>query len=197
MSGLEHEDEFEAYLRHRSVLRRPESPTQGLEPPEDLDKIVLRTAREAIQPPRQMPVYRAPRWALPVGLAAGILLCLSIVLNVSLNTMRRQEAPPQVTSAPAAPAVAPAPLAKRATAEADLRAKPLEAPGNGSTAHASETAPALPAARADPKLWLQRIEALRAQGKIAAADGEWRRFRAAFPDFPATAPPDPPSGTAK
>jgi hypothetical protein len=58
-------------------------------------------------------------------------------------------------------------------------------------------APARQSAHAAPELWLKRIEALRAQGQIAEADAEWRRFRAAFPDFPATASPAPPAGTAK
>jgi hypothetical protein len=160
MSGLEHEDEFETYLRRRSVLRGRESPTQGLEPPEDLDKIVLRTAREAIQASPQMHVYRAPRWALPVGRAATILLCLSVILNVSLRGIRHQEAPLQTSVSPQAPT------------------------------------PDERAAHADPQLWLKRIEALRAQGKIAEADGEWRQFRAAFPDFPVTAAPHS-SGAAK
>jgi hypothetical protein len=58
-------------------------------------------------------------------------------------------------------------------------------------------APALQPKDLAPELWLKRIETLRAQGKIAEADTEWRRFRATFPDFPAPATAAPPSGTAK
>jgi hypothetical protein len=38
---------------------------------------------------------------------------------------------------------------------------------------------------ADPKAWLQQIDALRAAGKIERADAEMRRFRAAFPGYAA------------
>ena len=33
-------------------------------------------------------IQRAPRWAVPVALAATIMLCLSVVMNISLNTNR-------------------------------------------------------------------------------------------------------------
>jgi hypothetical protein len=38
--------------------------------------------------PGKQQTHRPPRWAVPVALAATVLLCLSVVLNVSLNTNR-------------------------------------------------------------------------------------------------------------
>jgi len=97
MSGSERDAEFEAFLRQRSVLSRGQRVARQLEPPEVLDDIVLTQARQAIQSGKQPPLYRAPRWALPVALAATLLLSMSIVLNVSLNarkqTQTSQEAP--------------------------------------------------------------------------------------------------------
>ena len=53
---------------------------------------------------------------------------------------------------------------------------------------------------ADPKVWLQQINALRAAGKKDQAEAEMRRFKAAFPDYaipaaPAAAPAGPVSPT--
>jgi hypothetical protein len=104
------EDEFEAFLKRRTVLPNGMSDDDKLEPPKALDAIVLRKAREAIHARRQP--NRAPRWATPVALAATILLCLSIVLNVSLNTNRPAANLQQMTAgtadkeplAPASPA---------------------------------------------------------------------------------------------
>jgi cytoskeletal protein RodZ len=59
-----------------------------LSPPAELDERVLDAAREAIQAPRQANPGRPARWAVPVALAATILLCLSVVLNVALNRGR-------------------------------------------------------------------------------------------------------------
>jgi hypothetical protein len=103
MSGLRSDDEFEAFLRTRVVLRDRNMGSEKLEPPEDLDNIVLTKARHAIQAPQQMPVYRAPRWALPVALAATILLSLSVALNVSLNGSK----PPAALAKSEMPAAAP------------------------------------------------------------------------------------------
>jgi hypothetical protein len=79
-------DDFETFLKTRTVLPNGMSDDDKLEPPKALDAIVLNEAREAIRA-RQQP-NRTARWATPVALAATILLCLSIVLNVSLNTNR-------------------------------------------------------------------------------------------------------------
>ena len=86
MTLPEPDDEFETYLKRRTVLPNGMSDDDKVEPPKALDAIVLQKAREAIRA-RQRP-NRTPRWATPVALAATILLCLSIVLNVSLNTRR-------------------------------------------------------------------------------------------------------------
>ncbi len=77
-----HDDEFDAFLRRRApVFRRPDD---GLEPPPELDRIVLRQAREAIEAPGAERVYRSPRWAAPMALAATVLLAFTVVLNIGL-----------------------------------------------------------------------------------------------------------------
>jgi hypothetical protein len=108
MTEPQSDDEFETFLKRRTVLPNGMSDDDKLEPPKALDALVLKRAREAVRERRQS--NRAPRWATPVALAATILLCLSVVLNVSLNTnrptadLRRQTA---ATTADKAPAAAP------------------------------------------------------------------------------------------
>jgi hypothetical protein len=86
MTLPETDAEFESYLKRRTVLPNGMSDHDKLEPPKALDASVLQEAREAIH--AQQRLNRAPRWARPVALAATILLCLSILLNISLNTKR-------------------------------------------------------------------------------------------------------------
>jgi hypothetical protein len=107
MTDPERDEEFEAYLRRRSVLSIRAQSEEKLEPPDDLDDIVLRKARQAIQSPQQMPLYKAPRWALPVALAATFLLCLSVALNVSLNTHQQPYGGSRLVHATAPPAAQP------------------------------------------------------------------------------------------
>ena len=107
MTEPQSDDEFETFLKRRTVLPNGMSDDDKLEPPKTLDALVLKRAREAVRERRQS--NRAPRWAAPVALAATILLCLSVVLNVSLNTNRpagdlRRQAADTAVRAPAAPA---------------------------------------------------------------------------------------------
>ena len=114
MTDPEHDDVFEAYLKRRPVLPALDD---DVEPPAALDQMVSAKAREAIGPRRVARVAsapaaaigartggggtdsapadgakptmnRAPRWAVPIALAATVLLCLSVVMNISLNTNR-------------------------------------------------------------------------------------------------------------
>ena len=109
MTDPEQEEVFDAYLKRRSVLPALDD---KLEPPVALDEKVLTQAREAILPvgrsanrstetasgasdgsaarrgSTKSSLQRPPRWAVPVALAATILLCLSVVINISLNTHR-------------------------------------------------------------------------------------------------------------
>lgn len=318
MTGPEQDELFEAYLKRRPVLPALD---EKLEPPAAVDENVLSRAREAIES-AQAP-QRPPRWAVPMALAATILLCLSVVINVTLNTHRpspnlarmraaradvktsalanataesdsaagvgaspaardalaanngeRREsvsggipsgevviprAKVAGTPAPHAPVVAeaapPPPGASgfasdarapaaMSSADSNAPASPAGAlesanvhPASGATGKASGERGAVPAAAsaadkavlmaketgvavprytqapeqeraaalarraavaaphpADPKVWLQQIDALRAAGKIEQADAEMRRFKAAFPNYgaPAAAPPDLP-----
>jgi hypothetical protein len=295
MTDPEQDEAFETYLKRRSVLPGGLSSDERLEPPAALDAMVLKKAREALKAPAapargRQQMYRAPRWAVPVALAATIMLCLSVVMNISLNTNRptanlqrlaaaradvnartegnisgdRRESVPgdipsreiilpeakiassaaprtpivaeqapglppaagapmaPAPSAAAAPSAAPAPApptdeprlaARSATDKAAMIAKradasvPGAAPSAAGAASDSLTetdgyravAPAEPPAAAagqhpaDPKAWLQQIDALRAAGKIERADAEMRRFRAAFPGY--AAKPAPPASS--
>ena len=98
MSDLEHDPEFEAFLKRRSPMHRRLSDIDHAEPPAELDRLVLGRAREALEPPAQAPIYRATRWAMPLGVAATILIAFTLVLNVDRPGPKLHR---QVAAAPA------------------------------------------------------------------------------------------------
>ncbi|HZO22968.1 MAG TPA: hypothetical protein VFB37_10750 [Steroidobacteraceae bacterium] len=134
MSGTGHEDDFEAYLRQRSVLPGRPLSSQRLEPPSDLDDLVLKKARQAIHAREPLPLYRAPRWAVPVALVATVLLTLSILLNVSLTT--RRQIPPAVSAQTRSSASTSKPEALQSVAPPSAES----APANGASADAGSPA---------------------------------------------------------
>ena len=74
MSG--HDEEFEQFLkRERPLFRRDVD--DGLEPPAELDRIVLRQARQAIEDERPVRMFGMPRWAAPMAIAASLVLGIS------------------------------------------------------------------------------------------------------------------------
>jgi len=114
MTGPEYDAEFEAYLHGRVRLERrlPRSFTR-LEPPAELDRIVIGMARQAIQPLPDAPLFRAPKWAVPLTMAASLLVSFALMLDVGLRQGMPQEAVSEplvveMTNPTAPPAQAPA-----------------------------------------------------------------------------------------
>ena len=197
------DDEFEDFLKRRKPVFR--APDDMFEPPSELDRVVLRQAREAIETPRPLRVFRGPRWAAPVALAATLVLAVGVVFHGGMP--QKSEPVPEVTVQNVAervdypqaapdmmPAPAPAPMAaanNRAAAEADTRITvvDLAAPPQ-SAARAVDSAAkssAAPEWRRDTKTWLAEIERLRNAGDGVAADAElaeYRRQQRAFAGAP-------------
>jgi hypothetical protein len=136
MLGSERDDEFEIYLKRRVRLDRRLRSLDRPEPPAELDRIIIAQAREALQIAAPVPLLRAPRWPLPLGMAATILISLSILLDAGLKGAMQKDAAwrPRaeltVSAAPASPPVetpialkpAPAPLPATAAASPSLSA---------------------------------------------------------------------------
>ena len=118
--------EFEEFLKRRRPLFRRDV-DDGLEPPAELDRIVLRQAREAIESDRPMRVYRAPRWIAPFAIAATLVLGLAIVFKAGIPAVDRV---PEVSIENVAQRVEyPAPPAESRTAPvAVTEAAPADAP---------------------------------------------------------------------
>jgi len=170
-------DDFEDFLaRRKPVFRRPEE--GPLEPPAELDRIVLRRAREAIESDRPEPMYHGPRWGMPVALAATLLVALTVVLHLG---MPKKERVPEVTvqsvSQQREPAAAPAPsaTAKSAAATPAPADKPEESPVT------VDLSPPSLARR-------ERVPGI--SGGFVASD-ESARYAPAPPPPPAAAPPAP------
>lgn len=208
MTDPDDEHEFQAFLKRRTLLPNAMRADEQLEPPVALDASVLKRARESIPTGKQP--HKAARWALPVALAATILLCLSVVLNVSLNTNRptaggaeRREIvngdiPSGEVILPETKLVGPVPpqssvidqVAAAPPAQND-RERPTDSAADKAASFTARAGVA-PPHPADPKTWLRQIDALRAAGKTAQADAELRRFQAVFPSY-ATKPVAPAS----
>ena len=120
MSDSEHDEEFEAYLKRRARGGLGQSFQQGikapdsLEPPPELDRIIIANARKAIQGTTPPPMYRAPKWALPVALAATIVISFAVVLELHSRTHQSEPAPQPIDTE----IVADAPLIRDAPAPA-------------------------------------------------------------------------------
>jgi hypothetical protein len=100
------EDELESYLQRRALLRAHRSYQEQLEPPPELDRIVLRKARLAIQsraaqqgpspavvlPLRATtsPAHRR-RWYAPASFAASVLVCMTILVDLGAHALRNDE----------------------------------------------------------------------------------------------------------
>ncbi|HWP86236.1 MAG TPA: hypothetical protein VNM70_00045 [Burkholderiales bacterium] len=86
------DDEFDDFLKRRKPVFR--SPDDMFEPPAELDRVVLRHAREAIESDRPVRVFRNPRWAAPVALAASLLLAFTMLFYAGLP--QKQPPAPEV-----------------------------------------------------------------------------------------------------
>lgn len=162
----ENDPEFEEFLKRRRPLFRGDV-EDDLAPPAELDRVVLRQAREAIREDEPLPLYRGPRWAAPLAVAATVLLALGVVFifgqdgghgmpEVSVeNAAQRVELPPPPPAPPPAPDSSPAGTA--------------------------------PEWRKDPQAWLAEISRLRSAGETERADAELAEYNrqrafAASPD---------------
>jgi hypothetical protein len=122
------EDEFEDFLRRRRRLfDQPRD--DDLEPPAELDRLVLRQAREAIESEPPHRVFRAPRWGMPVALAATLVLAFTVILHMMKQP---QGVPAEVKVRP---------VARELSSEADTAGAPA-----ASVAARAEMAHAVPAA---------------------------------------------------
>jgi hypothetical protein len=138
------EREFEDFLKRRQPLFR-HAEDDSLEPPAELDRLVLRQAREAIAGDRPQRMFRAPRWGAPLAIAATLVLGLTFVFKAGLPTTT--ELRPQVTVENIAqraelPAEASAPAAAAAPAFRQDRSNDpvvvqLSPPAQGADAGAS------------------------------------------------------------
>ena len=154
MSGPD--EEFDDFLSRRKPLFR-RAPGDPLEPPEEVDRIVLRQAREAIEIDRPQPAFRGAHWGAPLAIAATLLVVFTVVLQV-LGLPKKPI--PEVT-------------VQQVTQQVDQLPPPAPAaaPASGPQAQAG------PEYRRDSHSWLAQIERLRAAGKAAEADAELAEYK--------------------
>lgn len=164
------DDEFEEFLKRRKpVFRQPDD--DMFEPPAELDRVVLRQAREAIKPEEPMRMFSAPRWSMPLALAATLLIAFAVIFKAGMPTDTAPK--PEVTvqsitdrvETPAA--AAPPPAEEVGAARVETATAPVVAAGE------------VPAWRRDPKAWQAEIQRLRDAGDIARAEAEYAEFKSA------------------
>jgi hypothetical protein len=198
--------EFDDFLtRRKPVFRRPEN--DPLEPPPELDRIVLRRAREAIEADQSEPAYHGTRWGMPVALAATLLVVFSVFLHlgvqstapvgeVSVQTVAQQVDSPDAVPAPA-PEVAdigprsgareragasPGFVTESEASRYSLPPPPPPVVAGRTPAEVAEPSPGVgtsstQAWRRDARTWLAEIDKMRAEGKVAEADAEMAEYK--------------------
>jgi hypothetical protein len=115
------DEEFEDFLKRRKPTFR--AVDDMFEPPPELDRVVLRQAREAIETEQPLRVFRGPRWAAPIALAATLVLAVAVVFQAGMPAKREPVA--EVTVQNVAQRVdvpeAPAPAAASASTNQSAR----------------------------------------------------------------------------
>ncbi|HEU4780922.1 MAG TPA: hypothetical protein VFS58_13650 [Steroidobacteraceae bacterium] len=178
MSGSD--EEFEDFLKRRkAVFQRTQD--ELFEPPAELDRVVLRQAREAIKPEEPMRVFSAPRWSMPIALAATLVLAFTVIFQAGMPTT--QSPTPEVTvqnvaervDHPESAKAARSAVVESASGERSVADVSIDAPASAA-APLADAADA-PAWRRDAKTWLAEIERLRNAGDAARAEAEFAEFK--------------------
>jgi hypothetical protein len=127
MTPTGHDDEFELRLR-RGERFVPQFDADLEGPDEAVDRAVLARARATVlQPPVAEPRYhRAPRWTLPIALAATVLLSFTLVMQMDSRDVVAQRTAERADDATrAADAGVPAGVAESAMqADAEVLIEP-------------------------------------------------------------------------
>ena len=172
--------EFEEFLKRRRPLFRREV-DDGLEPPAEVDRLVLDRARDAIKDPEPMEVYSGPRWAAPMAIAATLVLGMVFVFHAGspeqeqpVTEVRVENVANRIEEPATPPAPPPAPVDSSSTTPATDGevVVDLATPMGGAVPATTET----PAWRRDAGTWLAEIERLRAAGETARAEAEMAEF---------------------
>jgi hypothetical protein len=135
------DEEFDDFLTRRKPLFR-RAPEDVLEPPEEVDRLVLRQAREAIATERPQRLYQGT-WGASLAIAATLLLVFGVVLHA---TLPKKAGVPEVTVQQVSqPGEYPATAAKTPAYRQDARAwlaeiDRLRAAGKNAEADAEMTA---------------------------------------------------------
>ncbi|MEJ0036334.1 MAG: hypothetical protein WDO68_09640 [Gammaproteobacteria bacterium] len=200
MTGPEYDAELEAFLKRRSPMHRRLSDIDHAEPSLELDRVVLNRAREAIETPASQPLFR-PRWALPIGLAATILIAFTVVLNIDHHGIKAaagksvaSNVSAAAEAAPQAPAVARGASARRPE-RVDRPQLLSDTTAERRDSKAQEKAPA-PAAEAQVPALRNVAEASADSARLVASSDAARPLGAeaplpASPPSPAATAPDP------
>lgn len=168
------------------------------EPPSPLDAAILAASRR-----------RRSRWAVPVSVAAVVVLAVGVTLRVQIEERKDAEEialSPRVIEAPAEMAARPSqrigatPPAAAPPMALESRAQELQAgarkretlaeaaadraePAGRASAGASVAVGKISKAPETPEQWLERIARLRDAGKAREADESLAAFRKRYPDF--------------
>ena len=141
------------------------------EPPPELDAAILAASRR-----------RRSRWAVPVSIAAVVVLAVGVTLRVQIEERKDAEdiaLSPRVMQAPA-PADEVARQSRRDAAPAEASADRAEPAGRASAGVAVGKLSAPPET---PEQWLERIAKLRDAGKAREADESLAEFKRRYPDY--------------
>ena len=183
------------------------APVSGLAAPAEVPAEPASDERLAdYSQPRQVAAPPPPKLEMPAPESLRRRESANEAPQPSAETVTEKRSPPPPVAAPAAPAIMPARSVSRAAQDAArvLNASSLEEATQVQGAAAADEAqreedrsaaqmaysrqittatPAPPHADIDPEKWLENIRQLRKENKQEQADLEWRRFRAAFPDY--------------
>jgi hypothetical protein len=187
------QDDLEAYLRGGSALSRLYRRLPADEPPRALDAEVL--SRAKLRPAAARPAGSKSLCLAPMAFAASVLLSVALVLAIAFGPqavkVKNVDEAPRVYRAVvhggenATPQAARPPKAARAALHEIVPRFNQDPRLYSSDPPRLRTAAAAGDAARDPRAWLADIAALRRAGRGAEAGAEFRRFRAAYPNYPA------------
>lgn len=181
----DHDDAERARLAYRSAAVE--------KPPARLDEAILELARREVG--KDQWFARALPWLRPAAFVATVGLCLAVVLELGVlsDTTNGLARPDTSSDTPAAIVEDFTSAAQDSTdrirtigdtaAERDLQGDRVPFDAAASAGDAADMAFCSAEETSTPEAWQRCIRALQENGRIAAAESEAVRLRAAFPDF--------------